>query len=79
MKAIKLTPKQREVFVKLTKNPDGKLRAHIKRSGTMCYRLLDSKLNPLLNVSKGVIDKLKSIQVIEKKGHDFILCATVED
>lgn len=65
MKALKLTPKQREVFQDLQSYPGGVLRQHIKPTGTLCFRLMDIKRNPIKNYRVGLIEELVSKQVIE--------------
>lgn len=76
MKAIKLTPKQREIFELLKKTEGGKLRQHVKQSNTVCFRLLDKAMNPIANIRQGIILDLVDKNVLEKDGHDFVLKAT---
>lgn len=76
MKAIKLTPKQREIFDLLKKTEGGKLRQHVKKSNTVCYRLLDSAMNPISNIRQGIILDLVDKNLLERDGHDYVLKAT---
>lgn len=78
MKATKLTPKQREIFERLKATPGGVLRQHIKQSNTVCFRLLDAKINPIANFSYSMVRKLIDKDVLELKGHDYALKATSE-
>lgn len=79
MKAIKLTPKERELFESMKSYPGGVLRAHIKSTNTVCYRLLDSKMNPIKNYRYGLIHQLVDKDVLEMNGHDYVLKATSEE
>ena len=76
MKAQKLTPKERELFEKLKATPGGFLRQHIRPSNNICFRLLDANFNPLQNYRYGLIHKLIDKEVLEVKGHDYVLKAT---
>jgi len=76
MKAIKLTPKERELFEELKSTPGGVLRQHIKPSNTVCFRLLDEKFNPVKNYRYGIVHQLIDKNVLQLQGHDYILKAT---
>jgi hypothetical protein len=76
MKAIKLTPKERELFEALKSTAGGVLRQHIKPSNALCFRLLDASLNPLQNYRYGLVHQLVEKGVLEMSGHDYILKAT---
>lgn len=78
MQATKLTEKEKSIFHLLNETPNGFLRQHVKPSGTVCYRLMDSQRNPLMNIQMGVIDRLVSKDVLERKGFDYVLKATVD-
>lgn len=78
MKAQKLTPKEKEIFEVLTSIPGGVLFKHIKPTGLVCYRVLDAKRNPIMNVRQGIVDNLVDKDVLEKNGFDFILKASTE-
>jgi hypothetical protein len=79
MKATKLTPKERELFEALKSTEGGKLRQHIKPSNTVCFRLLDNKLNPVQNVRFGLVMQLRDKDIIELSGHDWVLKATSDN
>lgn len=76
MEAIKLTPKERELFEELKAYPGGFLRQHIKGTNTVCFRLLDAKSNPIQNYRYGLVHNLISKNILELKGHDYVLKAT---
>jgi hypothetical protein len=76
MKAIKLTPKQRELFEKLKSVDGGRLRQHIRPSNAVCYRLLDNEFRPLANYRYGIVQELLQKDVLEINGHDYVLKAT---
>lgn len=76
MKAIKLTPKEREIFELLKQTEGGILRQHVKPSNTICFRLLDAKRNPIVNIRQGIVLNLKDKNVLDVAGHDFVLKAT---
>jgi hypothetical protein len=76
MQAIKLTPKEREVFEHLKSLPGGKLRQHVKFSNTICFRLLDKEMNPVANYRYGIIHSLIDKNILELDGHDYVLKAT---
>lgn len=78
MKALKLTPKQKEIFDYLTSIPGGVLFKHVKPTGTICYRILDGNRNPVMNVRCGLVDDLIEKDVLERNGNDFVLKATTE-
>lgn len=78
MKAIKLTPKQREIFELLKATPGGVIRQHIKMSNTVCFRLLDANRNPITNIRFGIVKDLEDKNVLEVDGHDYVLKATSE-
>lgn len=78
MKALKLTPKQKEVFDLLEKTPGGVVFKHVKPSGTLCYRLLDAKRNPILNIRMGIIEDLIQKGVLVADGMEYKLSATNE-
>ncbi len=79
MKAIKLTPKERELFEILKETPGGILRQHIKGTNTVCFRLLDAKVNPVQNFRYGLVMNLRDKDIIELQGHDFVLKATSDE
>lgn len=76
MKAIKLTPKERELFERLKATPGGVLRQHIRPSNNICFRLLDANFNPLFNYRYGLVHQLIDKNVLELKGSDLCLKAT---
>jgi hypothetical protein len=76
MKAIKLTPTQRQVFELLKKTHGGKIRRHIRPSNTVCFRLLDKNMNPLMNIRYHIVQELIEKEVITIQDHDYILTAT---
>jgi hypothetical protein len=78
MKAQKLTPKEKEVFDMLTSLPGGVLYKHVRPTGTVCYRVLDGKRNPVINVRQGIVDNLIDNDVLEKNGFEYVLKATTE-
>lgn len=78
MKAIKLTPKQREVFELLKKTEGGVIRQHVKMSKTLCFRLLDKDRHPIANIGYGIVMTLRDKNVLDINGHDFVLKATSE-
>jgi hypothetical protein len=78
MKAIKLTPKERELFEALKSIQGGVLRQHVKQSNTICFRLLDEKFNPIKNYRYGLVHNLIDKNVLELAGHDYVLKATSE-
>lgn len=78
MKALKLTPKQKEIFDMLTEKKGAVLFKHVKPSGVICYRVLDEKKNPVANVRCGLVDQLIEKDVLERDGHEYILKATTE-
>lgn len=78
MKAIKFTPKEKELFEDLQSHPGGVLRQHIKPSNTMCFRLLDAAKNPIKNYRYGLVHQLVDKNVLEMKGHDYVLKADTE-
>jgi len=55
MKSIKLTPKEKELFELLKQTTGGVLRQHVKPTNTVCFRILDEKKNPLLNVRQSTV------------------------
>ena len=79
MKAQKLTPKQKEIFDLLSSLPNAVLYRHVKPTGVICYRLLDEKRNPLLNVRMSFVEQLIEKDVLEKSGHEYILKATTDN
>lgn len=79
MEAIKLTPKERELFESLKSYPGGVLRQHIKPSNTICFRLLDAQRNPVANFRFGLVHQLVDKNVLEIDGHDYVLKATSEN
>lgn len=81
MKAQKLTPKQKELFDMLTSLNGGVLFKHVKPTGTICYRVLDNKRNPVFNVRCGLVDELIQKDVLEKVPNTFeyVLKATTEN
>lgn len=78
MRAIKLTPKERELYNALKSLPGGVLFQHIKPSNTVCFRLLDEKRNPVANYRYGVVHNLIEKDILERQGHDYVLKATSE-
>jgi hypothetical protein len=78
MKAIKLTPKERELFEELKSVEGGILRQHIRPSNTVCFRLLDKAFNPVKNYRYGLVHQLEEKNVLEVRGHDYVLKATSE-
>lgn len=78
MKALKLTPKQREIFELLKKTEGGVLRQHVKMTNTLCYRLLDKDRNPVYNIRQGIVRDLIDKDVLELQGIDYVLKATSE-
>lgn len=78
MKALKLTPKQKEIFDMLTEKKGSVLFKHVKPTGVICYRLLDANRNPVMNIRSGLVDELISKDVLEKSGHEYVLKATTE-
>lgn len=76
MKAVKLTPKERELFEELKSTQGGILRQHIKPSNTVCFRLLDGARNPIKNYRYGIVKQLEDKNVLELNGHDYVLKAT---
>lgn len=81
MKAIKLTPKQRELFDELKRFPGGCLRQHIKGTNTVCYRLLDAARNPISNWRYGIVHDLADKDIIEinKTTGDYTLKADADN
>lgn len=80
MKAIKLTPKERECFESLKQHTGGCLRLHIKMTNSTCYRLLDGEKNPIANFRYGVVQNLEEKGIIERNGnHDFVLKASSDE
>lgn len=80
MKAIKLTPKERDCFESLKQHSGGCLRLHIKMTNSTCYRLLDSEKRPVANFRYGIVQNLLDKDIIERNGnHDFILKATSDN
>lgn len=79
MKAIKLTPKERELFEHLKSTPGGVLRQHVKPSNALCFRLLDKDKNPLRNYRYGMVRNLEDKGVLEINGSDYVLKATSDD
>jgi hypothetical protein len=63
MSEIKLTKKQKEIYQLLLQTKGGFLRRHVKMSGTMCWRLIDSRYAPVSNIGDRYVDALK--------GHDL--------
>lgn len=57
MKAIKLTPKQKEIFDALASLKGAVLYKHVKPTGVVCYRVLDANKNPVMNVRCGLVDE----------------------
>lgn len=78
MKSIRLTPKQKEIFDLLTAYKTGCLYKHVKPTGLICYRLLDDKRNPVMNIRFGIVDDLIDKQVLETSGHELVLKASSE-
>jgi hypothetical protein len=80
MKSVKLTPKQKELFDLLNSTPEGVLYKHVKPTGLVCYRLLDSKRNPVGNFRQGLVEDLIDKDVLEKKSgtYEYALKATTE-
>lgn len=78
MKALKLTPKERELFEHLKQTPGGYLRQHIKPTNSICFRLLDGNHNPLYNYRYGLVIQLVDKNVLEVDGHNYVLKATSE-
>lgn len=78
MEAVKLTPKERELFEALKSTQGGVLRQHIKKSNTVCFRLLDKEMNPLKNYRYGMVHNLIDKNILELSGHDYVLKATSE-
>jgi hypothetical protein len=78
MKALKLTPRQKEVFDTLTRIPGGVLYKHVKPTGLICYRLLDDKKNPVMNIRSGLVDELLDKEVLDRDGNNYVLKATTE-
>lgn len=76
MQAIKLTPKERELFEQLKSLPGGKLRQHVKPSNTICFRLLDKDFNPVSNYRYGIVHNLVDKNILQLDGHDYVLKAT---
>jgi hypothetical protein len=60
MTKIPLTKAQRKAFKLIQKYDPVSLRHHTKMTGTVCYRLLDASLTPVVNIRRGVIDRLIS-------------------
>lgn len=79
MKALKLTPKQKELFDALTSLQGGVLFKHVKPTGTICYRVLDKNRNPVMNVRSGLVDELVSKDVLERSGNDYVLKASTDN
>lgn len=79
MKAQRLTPAEKELFDSLHQTPGGVLRKHVRPTGTLCYRLLDDKMNPIKNYRQGLVDKLKDKDVLEMRGWDYVLKATTDN
>jgi hypothetical protein len=79
MKSLKLTPKQKEAYELIAKYPGGFLRRHIKMSGTICWRLVDERRNPISNISDRYIDALKELDLFEAGSEPgtYVLKATV--
>lgn len=76
MKAIKLTPKEKDLFEALKANQGGVLRQHIKKTNTVCFRLLDKTFSPVQNYGYGLVHRLIDKNILELSGHDYILKAT---
>lgn len=78
MKSIKLTPKEREVFVAISSTPDSVLYKHVKPTGTICYRLLDNKKNPVANFREATVQKLIDKDVLAIDNLGVVTKASVE-
>lgn len=79
MKAIKLTPKEKELFDSLQQFEGGCLRQHIKSTNTVCFRLLDKEFRPIKNFRYGLVHQLEEKGIIElNKDHNYVLKATAE-
>jgi hypothetical protein len=80
MKALKLTPKQKEIFDLLSSMKGAVLFKHVKPTGLVTYRVLDASRNPVMNVRMGLVDELISKQLLERtENHEYILRATTEE
>lgn len=78
MQALKLTPKQKEVFDMLSTLKGAVLFKHVKPSGTMCYRVLDAEKRPVMNLQMHIVDALISKDVLDRNGNEYVLKATTE-
>jgi hypothetical protein len=68
MSKIPLTKAQRKALKLIKKSDPAIIRRHRKATGTECYRLLDSAMNPVSNIRRGVIDRLINKQRISING-----------
>lgn len=61
----RLTPQLQTVYEELQRY-GGRIRRHVSPTGTLCYRLVDARRNPLRNYQKHVIDALIEISLLER-------------
>lgn len=73
MEEVKLTPAQRRLLDEIKSCPGGHLRMHTKHGNTLCYRLMDSSLSPVKNLSYSMVNKLIGLEVIKKVDSIFIV------
>ncbi len=78
MKSLKLTPKEKEVFVAISSAPNSVLYKHVKPTGTICYRLLDNSKNPIANFRENIVQKLIDKDVLAIDNHGVVTKATVD-
>ena len=81
MKPLKLSNRQKQVYDLLVDNPGGFVRRYVKPNNTICWRVLDEKLNPLLNASDFVIDGLidKGVLELDKVKQNYVLKADTKE
>ena len=80
MNHLKLSKRQSEVYNLLCENPGGFVRRHVRHNNNVCWRVLDEKLNPLLNTTDFVIDGLveKGVLELDKSNHNYVLKADTD-
>lgn len=70
---ISLTDGQREIYDLLTQHKNGTLRRHKSHSGRPCYRLMDTTISPVRNISDAVMAELIDRGAVVLEGERFRL------
>lgn len=68
-----LTEAQQRILDEIKSFPGGHLRKHWKNDDTVVYRLMDKDINPIKNLSYGMVNKLIEMGFVKRQGDVFVL------